>query len=143
MLNIPEFRGKVKEGYKDAGKWIYFTLEDFIDFATHDDSFDIVNLRGIDKTTISQYTGLKDIRGKKIFDGDIAYLLKNGEYSYTDTLKETKAVVIIQKHDKEPYYITRELNIGFVDIFTTDGGSLSYEVIGNKWGTPELLKGLE
>ncbi len=71
---------------------------------------------------ISQYTGLRDKNGKKIFEGDIGWDEFRGEYNE-----------IIFHEGK---FIAECENIAYDLWEVTD----DIEVIGNKWENPDLLE---
>ena len=82
---------------------------------------------GISKNIIlMQYTGLKEKNGKEIYEGDI--LTWYGFGGYVD-----KPAVKVMKWDKWHY----EPANAFIDI---DKGILCYEIIGNIYENPELIK---
>lgn len=81
---------------------------------------------GLDDTHIlQQYTGLKDIHGKEIYEGDIVVaIVKNGEGRPVRSRRLTK-VVRWGVHNKR--------HVGF------NVGEGSYEIIGNIYENPELI----
>ena len=83
--------------------------------------------------TVSQYTGLKDKNGKRIFEGDICRNTRTGE------------IVSVKWHGTMAGYVWNKRR---ADGFLFDFGELfracdKYEVIGNIHDNPELLKGGE
>lgn len=74
----------------------------------------------VDPDTVSQYVGLKDANGKKIFEGDI---LETCVKLYGSTSGPRVFIKSIQGIDRIALYIQ------------------GYEIIGNIWDNPELLEG--
>ncbi len=82
-----------------------------------------------DRVEIMQYTGLKDKKGKKIFEGDIV----KDEYCIYEVV-----------YDRNGYYVNV---VKLLKACGTDIGLLydlsdykDLEIIGNIWDNPELLK---
>ncbi len=73
---------------------------------------------------IMQFTGLKDVNGSEIFEGDIL------EHIVTPDLK---AAVIFED-------ASFQINRGDAKMLLGAGGSDKMEIIGNIYETPELLK---
>ncbi len=123
------FRGKKL----DSGEWIYgdfglvssdegvYTLM----FSRHYKEF---GFGLVDPATVGQYTGLTDMAGKKIFEGDI--------------IRYPISPIRFPKR-KSPVYTVLWDEAGGFTIFTDDNGfdPKSIEVIGNVYDNPELLEG--
>ena len=87
----------------------------------------------VDAETIGQFTGLHDKNGKEIYEGDIirAYGSKGDEIKH-----------IVEYSDKEAMFCTKLIGAEML------GGSITqrwlnefeFEVIGNIYDNPELLK---
>lgn len=95
----------------------------------HDDDFDMDNYY-----TIMQYTGLKDIKGTEVYEGDIIKITSlDKEYPLIDEIHEVRwpsySVVLypgdLQEDCDDMQYLTQ--------------GDYIYEVIGNIHQNPELL----
>lgn len=94
----------------------------------------------VDPETVGQYTGLKDKKGKKIFEGDII------KYEHRD-IKE-KAVIRYgspNKVDAAMYGWYLDDNHGNTAYLFSEHyiNFFEFEVVGNIWDNPELLGGKE
>ena len=140
------FRGKTKNEL--PSRWVYGSLADVGQKYFIDDYQD--NSRVITET-IGQYTGRKDVNGRKIFDGDICrvtYLEKryntfnDGKETYDDYTEMVEQVVYSENHccymlktQIDDIEMIRPLNDLSVKGFTID----KIEVIGNIFDNKELL----
>ena len=85
---------------------------------------DVVSYRNFNDIELMQYTGLKDMREKEIYEGDIV-TLHNSEYKVIFNTEEARFVL---RNDEF------EMNIPF-----TNNNNKRMEVIGNIYENPELL----
>lgn len=86
----------------------------------------------VDPDTVSQYTGLTDENGKKIFEGDILQACLDENFPED----VTTAKVVWEDcgfRVKESKYPCEDL--------TADDCKNYWEVVGNIWDNPELLEG--
>ena len=123
------FRGK----RLDNGEWVegYFVNLWLIHYQKHQPIITDNNAVSydVDTSTVSQYTGLTDKNGKKIFEGDIVK---------TDKFSEPNKQYIIKYDLQFGAFIGQDrYNLYFV---TFDGDSGEFEVIGNIHDNPELLE---
>lgn len=97
------------------------------DLSKHPLNYDVGNILADDDWIVEQYTGLKDMNGKEIYEGDI--LQHNvGEYSFIGA--RCKGVY--------QYYIQGENdNYDLIDI--CDNNNCDLEIIGNIHEDSELL----
>lgn len=86
----------------------------------------------VDRDTVGQFTGMKDIKGKQIFEGDIVSFKRVNALGYT-----TSRVGDVRYYDELPIFY----------IMATTGDAWDWvdceeiEVIGNVSDNPELLEG--
>lgn len=102
--------------------WIIFKS----DFAVKGDGVKSLGHARVDPETVGQCTGLKDMNGKWIFEGDI---VRNGKENGKIEYSETEAVFQV-----------------VFDVWLTDFGhyyGAEFEVVGNIHDNPELLEGGE
>lgn len=160
------FRGK----RCDNGEWVYGNLLKGVEgdcyiIVITKDGFTKYEEYEVAPDTVGQYTGLKDKNGNKIFEGDILRVkefenLLTKEFSEDDNRFDLFTLDEI-KGEKDAEYITpvKWEECGFV--VSTNGNYfdmwaaslfgdmkrsnpvLDFEVIGNIYDNPELLKGGE
>lgn len=80
----------------------------------------------LDDVIIMQYIGIKDTKGKKIYEGDLVFD-EDGEYS--------KTCIIEWSNDNAKFF-----GISVFDDEVYDMDEICGEVIGNIYENPELLK---
>lgn len=125
------FRGKIISLDKSCGNWIFGDLNHY----SCDDGLFIAesacSMHRIDKITVGQYTGMKDIKDKKIFEGDIVKFKRVNALGYT-----TNRVGDVQYYDELPIFY----------IYANTGDAWDWvdceeiEVIGNIHDNPELME---
>lgn len=115
-------------------KWVegFPWTNDFISDITNKTEWYIHDITQLDSIevypeTICEYSGLTDILGKKIFDGDI---IKNRDGELFLVEKDIAAFIF-----RKVYNNGYELGGGFYLLSSI----ADYEVIGNKWDNPELI----
>ena len=124
------FRGKCihddkQNGYK-KGEWIYGSL--FIQSTTDEVFiFDFTDSKiPVDPETVGQYIGLEDYSSSKAYEGDIVQDLDDGTLGIVYWDEEEAGFMIEIENCAVPAQ-----DISY------------YQVIGNKWDNPELLKIIE
>lgn len=116
------FRGKTFDG-----EWFYGDLRNGID--KYIDS-NVLCIMFVDPDTVSEFTGLYDKNGKRIFEGDIITANVGQSENEDEYLSSTNIVVSFENGYFYPFAIACGWRSWVTDI----------EVIGNKWDNPELLK---
>jgi uncharacterized phage protein (TIGR01671 family) len=114
------FRGK----RTDNGEWVYGDLEHL--------SYGIIIIQVymVDPETVSQYTGLNDSAGKKVFEGDIVRV----SYSKAGTV-----IGVVSWAESECAFMA-DVKHGLTHIFMNLGKHpKAVKVLGNVHDTPELL----
>lgn len=95
---------------------------------------------GCDIVRVMQYTGLKDSNGKEIYEGDILEITITSRSDGSQ--RKPYNLVVVYKNGAFVYqYIQggwKESNLySHIDNFA---GNVTFEVIGNRYENPELLK---
>ena len=120
------------EGY--GGEHECYIMRSVTSFIFDDYSYDEV-----DPDTVSEYTGLRDKNGKRIFEGDIINYEDGdpSDYEYHDgTVMNVGEIIFCDGK----FCFTNAVSVTMDDLLC-DNNMLDCEVIGNKWDNPELLEG--
>lgn len=128
-----KFRGKVKKTRAeisigknpDDGTWVVGDLHYYNTGIPHI-HYDMAHRISVDVETIGQHTGLHDMNGKDIYEGDI---VKCGNFVY-QVVYEGKRFASFALHRKEDM---------FLHYFGEAMEAKDCEVIGNIHDNPELL----
>ena len=135
-----KFRGK----REDTGEWVYGDLiHRHIGGVTHsvirakNDMEGFYELLEVIPKTVGQYTGLKDMNGVEIYEGDIvAFEDSDGGYEYPDLAVNTGIV----EYGELRFYFTNRVAVEMDDFYIKDGRCDDIEVIGNIYEHPHLLE---
>lgn len=108
------------------------------------ETWDIKN----DDVELLQFTGMKDMNGKDIYEGDILRLSRNEPKTYIyDDKDNLKSKIIMPKTVTETAPVTNDagtFGVSVKGVFLTlrevDKGQQNIEVIGNVHENPELLE---
>ena len=93
----------------------------------------------VDPETVSEFTGLRDRNGKRIFEGDIINYEDGdpSDYEYHDgTIMNVGEIIFCDGK----FCFTNAVSVTMDDLLC-ENNMLDCEVIGNKWDNPELLEG--
>ena len=114
------FRGK----RVDNGKWVcgYLVIDDFNDKQFVDT---IPITYSVDPETIGQYTGLTDMNGNKIFEGDIVKNIITGEKGVIQWFDERSAFMMWNRTKNAIYFLY-------------DKTFSNIRIVGNVFDTPEF-----
>ena len=127
------FRGK----RQDNNEWIegFYAKSGDKHFILIDNSFAVgyVKMKEVTPQTVGEYTGLKDLNGKRIFEGDIC---KTYFESYTHSWEEVGVVTEFCG----AYGIESADEKHFRAFINESVYTRSHEVIGNIHDNPELLE---
>ena len=100
------------------------------------------NFIKLEHYTLEQYTGIQDINGKEIAEGDIVYEIFKGNYSYVDTYKKEKLVSLVKEDLVNPCMVLHRQNSRFDSDYEYDFikcDLLLLEVIGNIHENKDIL----
>lgn len=126
-----KFRAKI-----GTGRWIYgggiVHLPNGNCAMLHLDAEDRVTVTMVDPKTVGQYTGLMDKHGKEIYADDIVR-------------HHTGAIGVIEFGKYVTNNDSNEDILGWIVLLPLRAAALdpqgTWEVVGNRWDTPRLLRG--
>lgn len=104
---------------KKTGEWIYWWMKDPINLYSEE----------IDFSTIGQFTGIRDNKGKEVYEGDILYAYEDNWAIRWDNYEGNYANYILYK----PMTNTFPETINRADW-------IGENVVGNIYENPELIK---
>lgn len=127
------FRGK--DVY---GNWLYGDLINLTDeikqICNHTQ---LEHAHGVNPDTVGQYTGVVDIHGKKIFEGDVHYFF-NG---FKDTLYIVEHGAYTDAENSDDAYGWYMRKVETDECFALGGNESEYAcIIGNVYDNPELVR---
>jgi uncharacterized phage protein (TIGR01671 family) len=126
-----KFRGKTTAN----GHWVYGSLIDY-----GDNTFAIRNSKSqpwVQAETVGQFTGLLDLNGKEIYEGDI--ITVNGRYPRVVLWDKMSWALMPCEHYHDEYFWVMNLQHPGNDWWEEFSDKM--EIIGNIHDNPELLKG--
>ena len=112
---------------------------------------DIVSYRNFNDIELMQYTGMKDVTEKEIYEGDVVKLIHTGIEISADRLEDLKRFVGIIKYENGIFKIVKtEKSLIESKYFEMEQKKVSeifiysklydLEVVGNIYENPELIK---
>ncbi len=133
------------------GKWVYGSYKRFYgyhvsDIHNHICTYDGANIYEVEETTVGQYTGLKDKKGKEIYEGDIIELINEDDYVIRVVCEFGTAKRDIYGNLVEitGFYFKRlydgRKTFPIVNNYLGKHDLELFEVIGNIYENPELLE---
>lgn len=130
-----KFRAWIKKGCESKmGEVTSINLdEDFINYivCNEQNEIEIIGLAYLDEYILLQYTGIKDINGKEIYEGDIVKIsISEGYREYYGQVEYTAK---IERR-------ISEFSLPPLNISLSDESIAEIEVIGNIYENPELLE---
>lgn len=126
------------------GQWVYGFLTQTKDgnaYIGRDDGTGYWNWAdAVDPDTVGQWTGFTDVNGKKVFEGDICdftvFDLNDCDTQYRGVIVYDGSRFMIWKEPDSEYFGSD----GGFDLDWTLAQDDEFEVIGNQWDNPELLR---
>lgn len=129
------FRGKCVEVGIYYKRWLegFYGVDDGKALIAHNTDFGLVGYF-CDSDTIGQYTGLKDRNGTRVFEGDILIYEYDGEYD------PDEKYLVAWDNDEAAFRVNYYLKGEYIH-YESITPHQYFEIIGNIYDNPELLKG--
>lgn len=120
----------IKSG-DDGNDWIIFTSDKQ---KLTDEPHPLQNPHFSQQMKISQFIGITDRNGKKIFEGDVVSVFSDGEYQFDQLVKYNNAATgaLVDAMPNREYNVT---TMGFA----IESEYYQYEVIGNIYENPDIF----
>ena len=134
MATMIKFRAWIKTGNETDDYVEPMTIQQMIH--SKESTFSLEQLN--DLVDFEQFTGLKDVNGKEIYEGDIVNVWSNmSELTMEPTVNE----IVSEDLLGTPGMFLKPLRAHFIEPCLHDYWSNQFEVIGNVHENPGLLEG--
>lgn len=151
-----EFRGKTDapiddlelKDIKHKNNWVYGTyIDGFIIngvIEVTEEYIEIETWCPVDRKTVGQYTGIKDINGTKIFEGDIVkmhvFFTNFDTNSFGAFEDEYELIGVVKSNELGPYLKVKDKQVPYYFINHIECLGEELEVLGNIHENKELLE---
>ncbi|MCG2214668.1 YopX family protein [Staphylococcus epidermidis] len=133
---IPKFRAFIKDEDKVVDvKELSFKYDEVVY-----ESGRYTEVRRFKDVKIMQSTGLKDINGTEIYEGDIVEVLVQ-DIEPKIMKDKTYVGVVVYKQGTFDIKISKDTYLGIIPTMYMSDIDCTFEILGNAYETPELLEG--
>lgn len=133
---IPKFRAFIKDEDKVVDvKELSFKYDEVVY-----ESGRYTEVRRFKDVKIIQSTGLKDINGTEIYEGDIVEVLVQ-DIEPKIMKDKTYVGVVVYKQGTFDIKISKDTYLGIIPTMYMSDIDCTFEILGNAYETPELLEG--